>query len=128
MSIPKQPAVPHVILRFATAHIDRANGPAVYEVQGSMAPPSTDCPFTRGRPFAPSWALWKTMLADLKAGKEEYRREMLASYKHNRASWNKLLAEHRATIVCVCRQASTCHRVWLAEFLVKLGATYTGEL
>ncbi|NUP13242.1 MAG: hypothetical protein HOW73_44955 [Polyangiaceae bacterium] len=59
-----------------------------------------------------------------------YTAEMRESYRCHRARWNELLARESVTLVCYCPgkpPALRCHRVLLAEILVKLGATYAGE-
>lgn len=44
------------------------------------------------------------------------------------AAWDALLAFQQVTLACGCVETARCHRVLLARILVKLGATYTGEM
>lgn len=43
-------------------------------------------------------------------------------------AWRDLLAKERVVAVCFCNEPHKCHRGLLAQFLVKMGATYAGEL
>lgn len=54
--------------------------------------------------------------------------EMRACYVARRGVWDALLARESVTLCCYCRHGAHCHRYLLAEMLVKLGATYEGEL
>lgn len=90
-----------------------------------------------GLPFAPSWRILGPMLALRRAGVpaawawrryvEEYTAEMRASYREQRAAWDRLLARDEVTLVCYCTDAAHCHRTLLAEILGKLGAQVQGE-
>ena len=57
---------------------------------------------------------------------DEYRDEMLRSYREFRSEWERLLARDQITLVCFCTTRQ-CHRFLLAEYLVRLGAVYEGE-
>ena len=56
-----------------------------------------------------------------------YRAEMRRSYVDDRPTWETLLTEDEVTLLCYCKRPERCHRLILAEILVKLGATYKGE-
>jgi len=80
--------------------------------------------------LAPTW----NMVLDYKNGKineEEYTKlyydKMRQSYKSHRAGWDWLLNKDIVTLVCFCKPGDFCHRLLLAEMLIKLGATYLGE-
>jgi len=84
-----------------------------------------------GRVFAPTWQ----MVMDHKKGiindavyTSEYHARMLLSYNGNRDKWDWVLAQPRIVLGCYCRAGWFCHRILLAEYLVKLGANYRGEL
>lgn len=105
--------------------------------------------------FAPSWAILRPALADMKRGREQagfaqnpaddlegrwlqsaawgrywraYLGEMAASYRAQRPAWDALLARPSVVLLCYCTDASHCHRSILArEILPKLGATFAGE-
>jgi hypothetical protein len=109
-----------------------------------------------GKVFAPSWEILRPALdlrAQIKAAairglemielETEYRRaweryiaayteEMRQSYRRNRRAWEGLLTLPEQTLACYCSPDADgqlrCHRVLLAWMLVKLGATYAGEL
>jgi uncharacterized protein YeaO (DUF488 family) len=53
---------------------------------------------------------------------------MRLSYKENRKRWDELLNQDEVVLVCFCKAGDFCHRVLLAEILVKLGAEYKGEI
>lgn len=55
------------------------------------------------------------------------RVEMQQSQMTSPLAWSQLLARETATLCCFCVNPSACHRGWLAELLVALGATYEGE-
>lgn len=81
--------------------------------------------------FAPTWE----MVMKHKKGKisdEEYTQLyydlMRKSFKKHRSEWDQLLSRDRVVLVCFCRKGKFCHRLLLAEILVKLGAEYKGEL
>ena len=61
-----------------------------------------------------------------------YTEEMRRSYRRNRRVWDGLLTLPAQTLACYCAPDAggvlRCHRVLLAAMLVKLGATYAGEL
>lgn len=82
-------------------------------------------------PFAPSLPLLMSAKKGvLTFGEYErmYTSEMRASYIRNRAAWDALLARPRVVMFCYEVDARECHRSLLASILVKLGATYAGEL
>ena len=81
--------------------------------------------------FAPTW----DMVMDYKNGKTTreqysnlYYKKMRKSYKIYRPEWNWLLNQEEIVLVCFCKPGDFCHRVLLAEILVKLGAEYVGEI
>lgn len=74
--------------------------------------------------FAPTW----NMVMDYKRGKlskeaysSMYRELMLRSWREHRQAWLDLLNREEVTLVCYCRPGDFCHRLLLAEYLVKLG-------
>lgn len=93
-------------------------------------------------PFAPSDALLSAGLkAKRQAKKDEaalalvfewyallYREEMRESYRAHRRAWEELLHREHVVLLCYCGHHERCHRSELAEILVKLGATYEGEI
>lgn len=86
---------------------------------------------TSDKTFAPTW----DMVMGTKQGKmtykeytEKYYELMRKSYKNNRRKWDELLNRDRVVLVCFCRPGEFCHRILLAEILVKLGAQYIGEI
>lgn len=81
--------------------------------------------------WAPTW----DMVMGLKRGElseqdysSRYTNMMRQSYREKRARWDWLLQQERVTLVCFCKAGDFCHRVLLARILVKLGASYEGEL
>lgn len=81
--------------------------------------------------FAPTW----DMVMGYKSGKlteeaytKAYYSMMRASYRANRARWDELLSQPRVVLVCYCKAGAFCHRTLLANILVKLGASYGGEI
>ena len=86
---------------------------------------------TGSKIFAPSWDL----VMGIKKGQitekqytDAYLLMMKESYKKNRKEWDDLLAKDRIVLVCYCPAGAFCHRYLLANILVKLGATYEGEI
>jgi uncharacterized protein YeaO (DUF488 family) len=80
--------------------------------------------------FAPTW----DMVMGLKRGviseaqyRQQYLELMRASYRRHRKRWDVVLAMKECTLVCYCKSGEFCHRLILAEILVKLGAEYGGE-
>lgn len=63
------------------------------------------------------WALYRGAFAA----------EMKLSYREQRPAWERTLARDRIVLVCFCTTPQ-CHRVLVAEFLAKCGATNCGEL
>jgi len=57
-----------------------------------------------------------------------YIEEMRESYRTKRGFWDRLLKMNRVVLVCYCVEPLRCHRVLLANILVKCGATYAGEI
>lgn len=93
-----------------------------------------------GLAFAPSWDILRPQIALRHAGLETpeqwerykalYTAEMRVSYARSRPAWDALLARRRAVLCCYCNLAShpgMCHRLLLAQMLVKCGAVYLGE-
>ncbi len=109
-----------------------------------------------GEVFAPSWKILRPALDEFKTAADEigfatcgmdefngewrarrawwayvpaYLAEMRASYKHDRAAWDRLLARPRVVLVCYCTDPDRCHRTVLgAGILPRLGAEYCGEI
>jgi hypothetical protein len=81
--------------------------------------------------FAPPWELVKSYkngnISDLEYEKI-YHELMIHSYKNYREGWDRLLAADYTVLVCFCRAETFCHRLLLAEYLEKLGASYEGEI
>lgn len=84
-----------------------------------------------GKVFAPTWDI----VGKVKRGlitEEQYIKKYYAlmrkSYKINRNIWEEILAEEEIVLVCFCKAGDFCHRLLLAEILVKLGAEYKGEV
>lgn len=101
-----------------------------------------------GEPFAPSWAILKTLLEARNRWRETkpsfvdrvieegdlwndyvfaYRDEMRASYRRNRPAWDALLSRDEVTLCCYCTDPYKCHRTLLANMLGMLGAVVRGE-
>jgi hypothetical protein len=90
-----------------------------------------------GSLFGPSYPLLQHFLKLRRSGKETaetwaaykgaYLEEMRAMFRHDPAPFLRLAAEPEATLVCYCTDSERCHRVLLADILVKLGAQYGGE-
>jgi uncharacterized protein YeaO (DUF488 family) len=59
---------------------------------------------------------------------ERYTQIMRRSYRDNRPVWDMLLQAPRVVLVCYCTDPATCHRTVLARILVRLGASYYGEI
>jgi uncharacterized protein YeaO (DUF488 family) len=83
------------------------------------------------KPFAPTW----DMVSGYKDGKiteEEYTKQYMAkmrdSYNHRRDLWDWVIKQKELVLVCFCPAGAFCHRVLLANILVKLGAEYCGEI
>lgn len=95
-----------------------------------------------GLPFAPSDALLRAGQSDKNRAKKDeaalalvfewyamlYREEMRESYRAHRRAWEELLHREHVVLLCYCGRAQFCHRSVLAEILVKLGASYEGEI
>lgn len=89
--------------------------------------------------FAPSWGILRSILALRRAGGEsaeqwaEYERKYLNElcwrYRDDQAPFLALLACPRVVLQCYCAgDPARCHRTVLAGALVRMGATYMGEL
>lgn len=81
--------------------------------------------------FAPTWP----MVMDYKSKKtteEEYTKlyleKMHRSYEYYRETWDWLLKQDKVVLVCFCKAGDFCHRLLLADILVKLGAEYLGKI
>lgn len=81
--------------------------------------------------LAPTW----DMVMGYKSGEitqdkytELYYNKMRLSYTHLREYWNWLLKRNEIVLVCFCKAGDFCHRILLADILVKLGAEYLGEI
>lgn len=99
-----------------------------------------DVTFRSGsRIFAPTWTIFKPMLAIRRSGRvatdEEWRtygraylQQMALSHKLQPEAWEALLARPRVVLTCYCTDPRRCHRTLLGLFLGRLGATFNGEL
>lgn len=81
--------------------------------------------------FAPTW----DMVMGYKNGKltkaqytEQYTELMRQSFRSNKKEWAELLKRDRVVLVCYCGKGAFCHRILLAEMLMKCGAVYEGEI
>ena len=87
-----------------------------------------------GKYFAPTWQ----MVMDHKKHNygharddvyiADYHQMMLNSYHQHNDIWQELLSRPRVVLVCFCAPGAFCHRLLLAQYLSKLGATHCGEL
>ena len=80
--------------------------------------------------FAPSWDMVKGYKSETISNKEYiklYSRLMVKSYNDHRHVWESILNMNEITFCCYCRPGDFCHRVLLAKYFEKLGATYKGE-
>lgn len=57
-----------------------------------------------------------------------YHNLMQESYKNFKSGWDRLLSCDWTVLVCYCRVETFCHRLLLAEYLEKCGASYEGEV
>lgn len=87
--------------------------------------------------FAPAWAILGPALAARREGRIEqawpgyvdaYTRQMRASYRAYRPTWDSIIDRRRVVLVCACTDSTRCHRVLAARFLAAAGAEYCGEL
>jgi len=81
--------------------------------------------------FAPTWEIvmgYKSNSITKEQYTEKYIIKMRQSYKNNRDLWEWLLKQKEVVLVCFCKSGDFCHRVLLANILVKLGAKYLGEI
>jgi uncharacterized protein YeaO (DUF488 family) len=81
--------------------------------------------------LAPTW----DMVMNYKNGnisQEEYTKQyynkMRTSYVNRKDDWNWILKQEEVVLVCFCKAGDFCHRLLLADILVKLGAEYLGEI
>jgi len=81
--------------------------------------------------LSPTW----DMVMGYKSGKitqdkytELYYNKMRSSYINRRKYWDWLLKRNEVVLVCFCKADDFCHRLLLADILVKLGAEYLGEI
>jgi len=81
--------------------------------------------------LAPTW----NMVMGYKSGKitqdeyiDLYYSKMRLSYINNQNFWIRLLKRDEVILVCFCKAGDFCHRILLADILVKLGAEYLGEI
>lgn len=59
---------------------------------------------------------------------EQYYKLMRNSYRNNKQKWIDVLNSNRYVFVCYCNSNSFCHRQLLTKILIKLGATFDGEI
>ncbi|OME54111.1 hypothetical protein BSK59_16150 [Paenibacillus odorifer] len=82
--------------------------------------------------FAPTWDMVKGHKDGTLANEDYikmYKDLMNKSYKTNKKLWRELLSRKSVTLVCYCAKDCFCHRVVLAEMLVKaFGCEYVGEV
>jgi uncharacterized protein YeaO (DUF488 family) len=82
--------------------------------------------------FAPTWDMVNGVKREESYSHEKYTKEyyekMRTSYKTHRLEWDWLLKQDRVVLVCFCKAGDFCHRLLLADILVKLGAKYIGEI
>ncbi len=57
-----------------------------------------------------------------------YNGMMRDTYAEFRSGWERLLKADWVVLVCFCRRDTFCHRYLLADYLVKCGAIYKGEI
>lgn len=57
----------------------------------------------------------------------EYIELMRQSYRMNKGRWDTLMLSPVVTLLCYCQPYHFCHRLVLAELLVKMGGRYLGE-
>lgn len=81
--------------------------------------------------FQPTWE----MVLGFKNGswtEDQYTRQYLAlmrkKWRTYREVWNLLLRQERIVLCCYCKPGAFCHRLLLADMLVKCGAEYKGEI
>lgn len=81
--------------------------------------------------FQPTWE----MVIGFKNGswnEDQYTRQYLAlmrkKWRTHREVWDLLLSKKRIVLCCYCKPGDFCHRLLLAELLVKCGAEYKGEI
>ena len=84
-----------------------------------------------GSIFIPTWK----MVTEYKAGNitqaeytDQYYNLMRNSYNRYKQQWDHLLCQDKVVLVCYCKSYEFCHRRLLAAILIKLGATYKGEI
>lgn len=83
------------------------------------------------RAFMPTWSMirdHKNKIISDSDYIERYYKLMRWSYKKYRSRWDDILNSERVTLVCFCKAGHFCHRYILKDILVKLGATYGGEI
>ena len=76
--------------------------------------------------FAPSWAIVMRYKddGDEAAYTKVYVEMMRKSYQANTAAWLELLKQPKLALACYCRAGAFCHRILLADMLVKVGARH----
>lgn len=125
--IPKQKSTPRVALRFRTCGWMRSSGSSVFNISPmTLYPGRSGSGWVTDLDFQEEWDRGRPWAVDDDWSHEEFVQQMRASYRNNRSMWNRLLDEPRATFRCDC-MAPSCHRAWLAEILVRLGATHLGD-
>lgn len=81
--------------------------------------------------FKPPWELVMAYkngnVSDIEYEKV-YHTLMQDSYRNHKEAWNRLLSCDYTVLVCYCKAETFCHRLLLAEYLEKLGASYEGEI
>ena len=83
-----------------------------------------------GKVFAPTWDM---VMAHKKFGNDEiyinaYRSMMINAFVHNKDAWDNILGRKYVVLVCFCAAGKFCHRILLAEYFAKCGASYQGEI
>lgn len=83
-----------------------------------------------GQLFSPTWGMvngYKDGSINKEMYTIMYHTLMKQSYRFNYEDWVELLNWDIVTLVCFCKKGEFCHRLLLAEYLVKCGAEYIGE-
>jgi len=90
-----------------------------------------------GKIFAPTWDMVKkhkkesTMYNRANADNnytDDFKALMIASLDSDTVMWDEVLARDNVVIVCFCPYKAFCHRNLVAEYLVRMGAEYMGEI
>ncbi len=81
-----------------------------------------------GKHFAPTWAMVRAYKAG-KLSEEQYTEQYRAILSRvPDCIWQDILSRRSITLVCYCPPGEFCHRLLLADELVRRGAVYAGEV